>query len=71
MIRLNFDTKEKEIEELRKEYLIADDITLKLLGEDEVASKLGNGNFLTWFQVAHSTLLCSNVGESGFESRST
>ena len=40
--RLNFDTTKKEIEELRKEYLILDDITLRLLDEDEVASKLGN-----------------------------
>ena len=39
---MNFDTTKKDIEELRKEYHIPDDITLRLLGEDEMASKLGH-----------------------------
>ncbi|GAY46713.1 hypothetical protein CUMW_099180 [Citrus unshiu] len=67
--RLNFDTTETEIEELRKEYLIPDDINLGYWGEDEVASKLSNGETTIYLKclilVAHSTLLCSNVGERG------
>lgn len=43
MYRPNFDTKEREIEELRREYQIPDDITLKLLREHEMSSKLGDG----------------------------
>ena len=49
--RLNFDTTETEIEELRKEYLIPDDITLRLLGEDEVASKLSNGETAIYLEM--------------------
>ena len=48
---LNFDATEKEIEELRKEYLIPDHITLKLLGKDEVASKLGNRETAIYLEI--------------------
>ena len=51
MNRLNVDTIEREIEELRKEYLISDDITLRLLGEDEVASKLSNGETAIYLEM--------------------
>ncbi|KAK9195937.1 hypothetical protein WN943_004065 [Citrus x changshan-huyou] len=39
---MNFDTTKKDIKELRKEYHIPDGIMLRLLGEDEMASKLGH-----------------------------
>ena len=49
--RLNFDTTEKEIEELRKEYQIPDNITMRLLGEYEMASKLGNGETTIYMEM--------------------
>lgn len=49
--KLNFDTTEKDIEELRKECHIPDDILLRLLGEDEVASKLSYGETVIYIEM--------------------
>ncbi|KAK9217940.1 hypothetical protein WN943_006572 [Citrus x changshan-huyou] len=49
--RLNYDTTEKDIEELRKEYHILGDITLRLLGADEVASKLSDGETMIYMEM--------------------
>ena len=48
---MNFDTTEKDIKGLRKEYHIPDDITLRLLGEDEIASKLGHRETAIYMEI--------------------
>ena len=49
--RLNYNTTEKDIEELRKEYHILGDIILRLLGADEVASKLSDGETMIYMEM--------------------
>ena len=49
--RINFDTIEKDIEELRKEYHIPDDITLRLLGENEMVNKLEDGETAIYMEM--------------------
>ena len=51
MNRSNFDTTKEEIEELRNEYKIADDITLRLLRKCEMASKLGDGEIAVYIEM--------------------
>lgn len=51
MNRLNFDITEREIRELRKEYHILNDITLKLLRDDEMASKLGDRETVVYMEM--------------------
>ncbi|KAK9209134.1 hypothetical protein WN944_001498 [Citrus x changshan-huyou] len=46
MNRLNFDTTRKKIKELRKEYQILDDITLRLLKENEMTNKSSDGEIM-------------------------
>lgn len=48
---LNFDTTEKEIEELRKEYHIPDNIPMRVLGEDEMASKLSDRKTVIYMEM--------------------
>lgn len=49
--KLKFDTTEKEIEELREGYQLSDDVTLRLLREDEMASKLGDEETVIYMEM--------------------
>lgn len=49
--KLIFDTREKEIEELRERYQLPDDVTLRLLREDETASKLGDEETVIYMEM--------------------
>lgn len=51
MNRLNFDTTRKKIKELRKEYQILDDITLRLLKENEMTNKSSDGEIMVYLEM--------------------